>query len=144
MVDATVLLPPSKHVVNRKVSARFLGPYKVLRRITPESFVIDLPPTSRAHRTLSIRFLKPFVSTEHEFPLRPKPFTDSQEALMDYIVGKILGHRKTKKGLKFHVLWEGYSRAHATWEPIDNFMEDGHVTNDVLSQYMYDRDMIIP
>ena len=63
---------------------------------------------------------------------------------MDYIVDKILGHRKTKKGLKFHVLCEGYSRAHATWEPIDNFMEDGHVANDVLAQYMYDRDMVIP
>ena len=29
-------------------------------------------------------------------------------------------------------------------EPVKHFMEEGHVTNEVLSQYMYDRDMIIP
>ena len=49
MVDATVLLPPSKHVINRKASERFLGPYKAIGRIAPESFVVNLPPTSRAH-----------------------------------------------------------------------------------------------
>ena len=145
MVDSTVLLPPSKHVVNRKVSARFLGPYKVVRKIGPEAYEIDLPPESRSHRTLSIRYLKPFVSTDHEFPYRPKVGVDSQELLMDFVVDKILKHRKHKKnGLEFHVLWAGYPRSQATWEPIDHFMEDGHVTNEILSQYMHDRDMIIP
>lgn len=63
---------------------------------------------------------------------------------MDYIVDKIIDHRKTRKGLKFRVLWEGYPRSQATWEPIEHFMEDGHVTNDILSQYMYERSMFIP
>ena len=80
--------------------------------------------------------------TEDEFPLVPRhTHLDSHEALVDYTVDGILGHQKD---LKFHVLSEGYPRVHATWEPAEHFMEEGHVTNEVLSQYMYDRDMIIP
>jgi transposase InsO family protein len=144
MVSATALLPPSKHAgINRKVAARFLGPYRILRKISPEAFEIDLPPTSRAHRTISIRFLKPIVSTD-KFPTRPQPNTDLQEQHMDYIVDKILDHRKRKRKLQFLVKWHGYTSDEATWEPIEHFMDDGHVTNDALSQYMYDLDMLIP
>jgi hypothetical protein len=146
LVDSTVLLPLGRHAINRKVSPRFLGPYRVLRKISPEAYEIQLPSTSRAHKTLSIRFLRRVVPTHGKFPLRPKPPTDAQaEALMDYVVDKILGHRGTKRSLRFKVRWLGYPDSEATWEPIQNFSdEDGHVTNDVLSEYLHDHDMIIP
>ena len=146
LVDSTVLLPLGRHAINRKVSPRFLGPYRVLRKISPEAYEIQLPSTSRAHKTLSIRFLRRVVPTHEKFPLRPKPPTDARaEALMDYVVDKILGHRGTKRSLRFKVRWLGYPDSEATWEPIQNFSdEDGHVTNDILSEYLHDHDMIIP
>lgn len=146
LVHSSVLLPPGKHVINRKVSPRFLGPYKVVRKISSEAYEIQLPAKSRAHKTISTRFLRPFEHTHLLFPNRPKPDSDARaEALMDYIVDKILAHKGKGKALRFKVRWLGYPDDQSTWEPMQNFIDDdGHLANEELSKYLYDRDMFIP
>ena len=40
-----------------------------------------------------------------------------------YYVDKVIDHRFNRRGLpEFHVLWRGYGRSQATWEPLPNVL----------------------
>jgi len=143
VVSTEVLLPNAKHARSKKLSGRFVGPYKVVRKVHSGAYEVDLPKESRAHRTISVAHLKRVLTTD-EFPTRPAAGADEQEALMDYIVEKVLKHRTSKKkGLELRIRWLGYNSDYDSWEPLANFTDaDGAVVNTVVIAYFAENGIV--
>ncbi len=77
----------------------------------------------KAHRT----FLIPYQ--DDKFLGRPTPLFYHQRTVPDieaqvgeWVVEKVLKHRKTPKGFEFLTQWKGFPIDEATWEPPGNFI----------------------
>lgn len=136
LVSTLAVLPKSKHVSNRKVAGRFLGPYEVEKVVSAKSVRVRLPEKSKAHRVINVEYLKPFRPSD-DFPTRPAQPRDEQEQLLEYVVEDILKHEKTRKQLRLFTKWLGYPESQATWEEIRNFTDDdGRVDNVIVQDYL--------
>ncbi len=89
-----------------------MGPFKILRQITPVSFRLDLPADYRISPTFHVSLLKPAGGPEGERFLEevvdestPPIIVDGEEA---YQVREILDSRRRGWVLQYLVDWEGY------------------------------------
>ncbi len=96
-----------------------MGPYKVLERVGPVAYLLDLPTSVKMHPVFHVSLLQPWRDDGRLQPPPPR-FLHSGEVV--YTVEKILDHRTGKrKNLKeFLVRWEGYDPANDSWEPEAN------------------------
>ena len=110
-----------------KLSARYIGPYKVIKVISPVAYKLNLPSSLRIHPAFHVSKLKKYESNdERRFPqreqqVRPPPVTvDGEEK---YEVEAIINKRMRKYGrgrerVEYLVLWKGYLAHEATWLPL--------------------------
>jgi hypothetical protein len=135
-VSTKAILPKNLHVVNRKTSQRFVGPYVILKEVVPgHAYELKLPPGARAHPVVNISHLKLLKETD-EFAGRPDA-QEIQEELKLYAVEKILKHHRIKGVYSFRVRWEHYGPEFDTWEPEECFrQEDGSIVNEVFLEYL--------
>jgi len=110
----------------RKLTERFIGPYRVKRVVNPNAYELELPSTLKIHPTINITQLKEYRDGAQAFPDRPIPITrPAPEATDDngapeWAVERILDSRKRGKRDQYLVLWRGYPLSEATWEPIEH------------------------
>jgi hypothetical protein len=108
---------------SRKFQPRWIGPFKVLRVISPVAYELDLPRSMRIHRVFHVSLLK----KEQRDILQPRPATpepvivDGEE---EWGVDAILAHewcwRYNKWRLYYFVRWVG---GEEKWEPAQEFEE---------------------
>ena len=115
-----------------KIKARWVGPFRITREVSPVAFGLDLPPGWRIHPVFHVSKLKRYIrSDEFLREVEPPPPVLVGDALV-YEVKGILRHQG--KGARRHylVLWKGYPLHEATWEP------KSHLANapDVLEEYL--------
>ncbi len=96
----------------RKLNPRYLGPFKIIRQITPVSFRLALPAHYRISPTFHVSLLKPAGGPRGEEVLEkagdqrvPPIFVAGQEA---YQVREILDSRRQGRLLQYLVDWERY------------------------------------
>jgi len=66
-----------------KLDPRFVGPYRVLRQVSPDTYELALPPTSRAYPIFHAEFLRPYYgSLENDREIDPDE-EDGQEPSLD-------------------------------------------------------------
>ncbi|QRW00961.1 Transposon Tf2-1 polyprotein [Ceratobasidium sp. AG-Ba] len=103
-----------------KLSAKKIGPYKVLKREGTHAFKLDLPHTLRVHPV----FHTALVSLKKEDPFGRDPPQPPAEVTPDgkeeYEVEKILDSRKRRNQIQYLVHWKGYGPESNTWEPIEH------------------------
>jgi transposase InsO family protein len=103
MLSTKFVNPPFlKGSGSRKLKAKYVGPFKVLRRISPTCYELELPDTVKAHPVINLEYLKDYHETPERFGSReeppPEPITSSLHDEPEYEIDNIKDHRYTKKG----------------------------------------------
>ncbi len=110
----------------KKLSPRFVGPYKILRQITPVSFRLALPRHLCISPTFHVSLLKPATPpTEEERGDSSRPSSQSNavqtsqaivvEGEEAYRVHQLLDSRRRGGHLQYLVDWEGCSPEERSW-----------------------------
>ncbi|XP_058783174.1 uncharacterized protein LOC131657833 [Vicia villosa] len=87
---------------SKKLTKRFFGPFKVIKRVGEVSYLLDLPSSSHIHPVVHVSLLRPYFGSEPEsdfcpLPLnRPLEFLDSisEEADLTTISSSLCGPAK--------------------------------------------------
>jgi hypothetical protein len=113
----------------RKLTERFVGPYRVKRVVNANAYELELPASLKIHPVINIGHLREYRDGAQAFPDRPVALTRPEpEALDDngapaWNVKRLLDHRKVRRGARqidqYLVEWQGYPTSEATWEPIE-------------------------
>ena len=123
-----VMLTLPGQVGNRKLRAKYVGPYDVLERVSTVAYRLRLPRHLRLHPVFHVDRLKPWrtaqrVRREDEGETRA---VNSQGT--EFKVEALLKTRQVKRGRgtirKYLVKWAGYPLHEATWEPERNLRYD--------------------
>ena len=115
---------------SKKFRSRFIGPYKIIEKISSQAFKLDLPSNMKVHPVFHISLLKEFnsLSPETEIPdnipsSNDMIYGDDTFFIQSIVDHKIAPHPSTyAKGpaLLFKVKWEGYDSSEDSWEPYVN------------------------
>lgn len=110
-----------------KLSFRRTGPYRILEKISPLKYKVELPDWLRWSRNISIEHLHPASPTQaKQLPPAPGPITDDDQE--KFIIETIVNHGMIKKPgnraktLHYEVKWMNYDGT--TWEPHENLSSD--------------------
>ncbi|GKA54322.1 transposon ty3-G gag-pol polyprotein [Tanacetum coccineum] len=102
-----------------KLAPRFFGPYKILNRVGPVAYRVELPPGSLIHDVFHVSLLRRFVGTAPEViqvtqdePVVSPTLMQPEEILEERVVRKGKYRPKTELLVK----WKGRPREDATWE----------------------------
>ncbi|KAA3474331.1 Transposon Ty3-G Gag-Pol polyprotein [Gossypium australe] len=106
-----------------KLSPRFIGPYRVLERVGPVAYRLELPlELERIHNVFHVSMLRRYRSDPshivpvEEIEVRPDlSFEEEPVQILDRDV-KVL---RRKSVLLVKVLWRNHGAEEATWEPED-------------------------
>ncbi|KAL0181815.1 hypothetical protein M9458_024221, partial [Cirrhinus mrigala] len=104
---------------SKKLSPRYVGPFKVVKQITPVSFRLELPPEYRISPTFHVSLLKPAGPPEGEedldetAPQGPPPILIDGEEV--YRVNTILDSRRQRGQIEYLVDWEGFGPEERSW-----------------------------
>ena len=114
-----ITMPWDKERPSKKLTAKYYGPFRVVRQTSPVTYELKLPAASNIHPIMHVSLLKPLKWLGKGQKAPPLPEADGSG---EYEVESILAHRTTKAGKKkYLVKWKGYTFEESTWEPAQNF-----------------------
>ncbi|KAL0176934.1 hypothetical protein M9458_029264, partial [Cirrhinus mrigala] len=122
----------------KKLSPRYVGPFKIIKQITPVSFRLQLPPEYRISPTFHVSLFKPagppegvenLDETASQGP--PPIIIDGEEV---YRVNSILDSRRRRGRLEYLVDWEGFGPEERSWVASGDIL-DPSLTTDFHSNH---------
>ena len=107
-----------------KLTARYIGPFRVLGSVNDNAVTLELPPLLGAlHPTFNVSRLKPYRDGRALFPGRPQRLhqppaveTDTNGAAR-YEVECAVAQRGKGARRQLLVRWKGYGAEHDEWQP---------------------------
>lgn len=106
-----------------KLDYKYLGPYRILEKKSDNAYVLDIPATSKIHRTFNVSLLEPYRPNELEGRVEAAPLPVVINGEEEHFVERVLDVKEDKKlvePLRFKVRWKGWGPQHDTWEPASN------------------------
>ena len=106
----------------QKLQNQFLGPYPIVKVLSPVTYKLDLPPTMKIHPVFHVSLLRPY-SDPAVIPGRPileRPPLEVINGMDEYEVEAILDKRIHQHKPQYLVKWKGYHESKSTWEPEEN------------------------
>ena len=128
------------------MSPKYYGPYRVMKRVGPVAYKLELPTSATIHPVIHISKLKHAFGDCKEAQERVPYLTKNHEWLA--IPNEVFEYKKDDKGnWEAFMSWKGLPQHDATWEKYDEFQPsfpDYHIEDKVkLEQECSDRPPII-
>ena len=115
---------------SQKLRAKYVGPYKILKVISPVTYKIDFP--HKNHNVIHVSKLKKYQTQGNNQPLPPPPPPEIIEGEEEFEIERILKMRKNKKRKEYLVLWKGYPPSEATWVQEQDLKNASELLQDFL------------
>lgn len=108
----------TKHIPG-KIRRRYLGPFKIVEKVSPLAYRLGLPVSWKVHPTVHVSKLRAYHrSKEFERDTIPGPAAmDPETGQPEYEVESIVRTAIKEGERKWLVVWKGYPIHEATWEP---------------------------
>ncbi|TYK14463.1 Ty3/gypsy retrotransposon protein [Cucumis melo var. makuwa] len=107
---------------NEKLAPKFFGPYKIIEKIGPVAYKLELPASSSIHPVFHVSQLKK-LKGEHQVEVAERPYVTENHEWQE-IPEEICGYQKNKvAGWDVLVKWKGLSRKETTWEDYDEIQQ---------------------
>jgi hypothetical protein len=108
---------------SKKLQHRFIGPYKIIKKISTVAYKLELPESLKIHPVFHVSLLRPYqdpMTFSDRPPVTPPPAPITIDDAPEYEVERILDHRTRRRHLEYLVKWVGYPEYDASWEPETN------------------------
>ena len=118
----------------RKLSERQLGPFEIVKVVSPNAMKLKLPASYKIHDVINVSRLRLYKEPSAGQRTTP-PEPVEVEGQPEYEVEEVLDSRLKKGKLEYLVKWSGYTDEYNTWEPVSNLensketIEDFHKEN---------------
>ncbi len=119
----------------RKFAPKRLGPYRIIEKISPQAYKLELPITMNIHPVFHVSLLtmhRPNTIPGRDFPEPPPAIVEGEE---EYEIEKVIDSRWWHNHLQYLVRYLGYSQAHDEWlfaDDLDNareLIQEFHMAN---------------
>lgn len=108
------------HQPSKKLSSKFIGPFRVQEAVGAQAYRLILPPHYRIHNVFHVSLLERWKSRAgQDDNTQPPEVTQEGEEVWE--VEKILGKRTKKGQLQYWLRWKGYDESWDTWTPASDF-----------------------
>lgn len=137
----------SKHQPSEKLAAKRFGPFKIIQLIGKNAVRLDLPSHIRVHPVVHVEHTKRFYPQPSDIShqmTQPQAPIITADGSPEYVVDKIIAHRKRGKGFQWLTQMIGELQHDAIWQPTKDFIDsDGTVTRALLD-YVTSNNLIVP
>jgi hypothetical protein len=117
------------HQPSKKLSSKFIGPFRVQNAIGTQAYRLLLPPHYRIHNVFHVSLLERWNSRDHhDDNTQPPEVTPEGHEVWE--VEKILGKRVRKGQLQYWLRWKGYDESWDTWTPASDFEDMEELVQD--------------
>jgi hypothetical protein len=105
-----------------KLTARFVGPFRIARVINDNAYELELPPQLRVHPVQNVSKLRRYRRSPQRFDGRAqaaaRPPPDFVDATGDgeYDVERIVAQRRRGRRVEYIIKWQGYPNEDCSWE----------------------------
>ena len=100
---------------NIKLSPRFYGPYKIVRRIGTVAYELELLPGTKIHPVFHVSLLKCQVGQQIQVQTA-LPNVREEDGMVVPLPQTVLERRIKKRKAELLIHWQGLTPAEATWE----------------------------
>ena len=105
---------------SKKLDAKRIGPYEVIKRVNPNAYRLRLPSTIQLHDVFHVSLLDRYIPpAAGQTPAEPDPVIVDDASEAEWEVERILDSRMRYRKLQYLVQWAGYDYIRTSWEPAE-------------------------